>query len=228
MNRRKKYLVFDCETCPIENIDEVRPDNMLMYDCGFCVVDRYGEVYETRSFIISQIFDGEADKMQSAYYADKIPMYLADLESGSRRKVSYYTARKVLAELLEKYNITEVYAHNMRFDFGATNRTAEWVTEGRYRRFFPYNVEICDTLKMARQLVAPMKSYRKYCADNGYLTKNNQPRLTAEILYRFISKDEEFKESHTGLEDTLIEKEILRYCLAKHKKVDRKLFKDRV
>jgi hypothetical protein len=34
----------------------------------------------------------------------------------------------------------------------------------------------------------------------------------------------EFKESHTGLEDVLIEKEILCYCYAKHKKMVKEMW----
>ena len=73
---------------------------------------------------------------------------------------------------------------------------------------------ICDTLKMARSVVGKMPTYKKFCKEHGYMTKNGQMRFTAEILYRFITKDNDFCESHTGLEDVLIEKDILAYCLA--------------
>jgi hypothetical protein len=47
--------------------------------------------------------------------------------------------------------------------------------------------------------------------------KTPRPRLTAEILYRYITGNLEFVESHTGLEDVDIERQILAYCFAKHK-----------
>jgi hypothetical protein len=105
-----------------------------------------------------------------------------------------------------------------------TNNTERWLTKSKYRYFFPYGVKICDTLKMARQVIATMPTYKNFCEENNYLTKNNQCRLTAEIIYRFITGDMEFKESHTGLEDVLIEKEILRYCYAKHKKMVKEMW----
>ena len=55
------------------------------------------------------------------------------------------------------------------------------------------------------------------------ITKNGKVRLTAEILYRFIER-QSFIESHTGLEDVLIEKEILAYCKRQHKKMRKKLY----
>ena len=114
----------------------------------------------------------------------------------------------------------------MRFDYGVLNNTQRWLTKSKYRYFFPKELEICDTLKMARDVVAKTPTYKKFCKENGYLTKNNQVKLTAEILYRYITQDMEFIESHTGLEDVLIEKEILRYCYAKHKKMRRLLYEN--
>lgn len=222
---KKFYIVLDCESCPMDrSIEGVDPRNMLAYDLGFAVVDRRGNVYETRSYIISDIYDNEPEKMQSAYYADKLPKYEQELAQGKREKVRFYEARRELYRLVEKYNVQDIFAHNMRFDFGTLNNTAYYLSNGKYKRFFTYATNICDTLKMARQLIATMPTYKNYCIENGYLTKNNQPRLTAEILYRFISTDNDFTEAHTGLEDVLIEKEILRYMLAKHKKVDKELW----
>ena len=59
------------------------------------------------------------------------------------------------------------------------------------------------------------------------MTKSNQVRLTAEILYRYITGNEKFKEEHTGLEDVLIEVEIFKYCRAKHKKMEKRLYPPR-
>jgi hypothetical protein len=85
-------------------------------------------------------------------------------------------------------------------------------------------MDICDTLKMARSVIGKMPTYRKFCIENGYITKNHQLRFTAEILYRFISGNNDFVESHTGLEDVMIEKEIMAYCFRQHKAMKRLLW----
>lgn len=226
MSRRKSYyIVLDTEACPIDkSIEGVDPNNMLVYDCGWAIVDRLGNVYKTESFVNADIFLGEKELMKSAYYSNKIPKYWEDIRANRRKLTSYYNIRKALKEDIKNYNIKEIYAHNMRFDYGALNRTQEWVTNEKYKYFLPYGLIICDTLKMAQQVVAHTPTYKKFCTNNGYLTKNNSPRLTAEILYRYITKDNNFVESHTGLEDVMIEKEIMRYCFAKHKKMERKLW----
>ena len=69
-----------------------------------------------------------------------------------------------------------------------------------------------------------MPTYRNFCVENGYLTKNNQLRYTAEIIYKFITGNNDFEESHTGLEDVLIEKEILAYLYRQHKKMEKRLW----
>lgn len=226
MDKRIKYrIVIDTETCPLDrDLKEVTPSNMFAYDIGWAVVDKHGNVYETRSFIVHEIFNQEKDLMKSAYYANKIPKYKADIAEGTRVVKPLFQILRTLRDDIQTYNIEEVYAHNMRFDYGVTNNTIRFLSKSKYRYFFPYGVQICDTLKMSRQVLGAMPTYRRFCEENGYLTKNGQLRFTAEIIYRFITKNNDFIESHTGLEDVLIEKEILAYCFKQHKKMERRMW----
>lgn len=228
IDRRRKYMiVLDCETAPCDReLEEVTPTNMLVYDLGWAVVDKYGNIYESRSFVVADIFLEEKACMDSAYYANKIPKYWKDLKAGNRELRTMYNVHKALLDDIAEYGVEEVYAHNMRFDYGSLNNTQRWLTKSKYRYFFPKEVVICDTLKLANQLIATMPTYRKWCEDNGYMTSHKSPRLTAEIIYRFISGNEDFEESHTGLEDVMIEKEILAYCYRKHKKMNGRMWAD--
>jgi len=226
MDKRIKYrIVIDTETCPMDkDLIQVMPSNMLVYDIGWAVVDKRGNVYRTRSYVNADVYLGETTLMRSAYYADKLPQYERDIAEGSRTLATMFTIKKKLQKDMEEYGITEVYAHNMRFDYGSLNNTQRYITKSRYRYFFPYGTEICDTLKMARDVIGKMPTYKRFCTENGYLTKRGQLRFTAEILYRFISGKNDFAESHTGLEDVMIEKEILAYCFRQHKKMRRYCF----
>lgn len=221
IDRRISYkIVLDTETCPVDkNFKGVSPQNMWTYDIGWAVVDKKGRVYKKVSFVIADIFLQEKDLMKSAYYANKIPKYWEEIKSGQRVLTSWYLIRKALLEDIKTYNVKQIFAHNMRFDYGTLNTTQRWLSKSKYRYFFPQGIEICDTLKMARDVIAKMPSYKRFCEANGFMTKNNQVRLTAEIIYRFITRDLDFIESHTALEDVLIEKEILAYCYRQHKKM---------
>ena len=226
IDRRINYrIVLDTETCPLDKeLEDVVPCNMLAYDIGWAIVDKRGNVYRTRSFVNADVYLGEKNLMKSAYYANKLPQYEADMHAGNRILASMYTIRKTLLEDIAEYNVTQIYAHNMRFDYGSLNNTQRWITKSKFRYFFPKGVEICDTLKMARDVIACMPTYKRFCKENGYLTKKGAVRLTAEIIYRFISGDHAFMESHTGLEDVMIEKDILAYCFRQHKKMNRLCF----
>ena len=225
-HRHNYVIVLDTETAnTIQDEDGLDMTNVLFYDLGFRLSDTHGRDYGIEySFINSDIFIHENELMQSAYYAKKIPQYKTDLANGTRTLANTYEIRKALVDLINEYDVRIVCAHNARFDHKSLNNTQRWVTKSKYRYFLPKRIEWWDTLKMARSVMGKMPTYRKFCEKNGYLTKNGQPRFTAEICYRFITKDNEFVESHTGLEDVRIENEILRYCHRQHKPMKKKLW----
>lgn len=228
MDKRKHYLIgLDTETCNgIMVDDKLDLSQSLVYDIGWAVTDRKGNIYETKSFVIYEIFVGMKDVMRSAYYAEKIPRYWEDIKSGRRRLVSFYTMRNELLNDMAKYNCNTVFAHNAGFDFRALNNTERYITKSKYRFFFPYGTIIWDTLKMSNDTIVKQKSYTKFCDNNDYKTKHKPPRnrATAEILYRYITGNNDFEESHTGLEDVLIETEILAHCFRQHKKMRKLLY----
>ena len=227
IDRRHIYgIVLDTETAnTIQDEHGLDMSNVLFYDLGFQLVDSHGRTYGKKfSFVNSDIFTHEAELMQSAYYAKKIPQYRADLASGKRILANTYEIRKALVDLINKYDCKFVCAHNARFDYNSLNNTQRWTTKSRFRYFLPYGLEWWDTLKMARSVMGKMPTYQRFCAENGYTTKTGKPRFTAEICYRFITKDNTFVESHTGLEDVEIETEILRYCHRQHKPMKKKLW----
>lgn len=226
IDKRVKYMiVLDTETAPMDKDNQtVNPYNMLVYDLGFAVVDRRGKVYESHSFVNADVFIDEKLLMKSAYYANKIPNYWKEIKEGKRQLRSFYGIRAALVSAIEKYGVSEIYAHNHYFDMGALNTTERWLTKSKYRYFYPYGVRIFDTLKMSRQVInTPM--YREFCETHEFVTKTGKPRFTAEIIYRYISGNVNFEEEHTGLADVMIEKEILAYCFRKHKKMDGEIFK---
>lgn len=226
MDKRISYkIVLDTETCPLKtDLDIVLPTNMLVYDIGWIVSDKKGNVYETRSFVVRDIFIEQKKLMQSAYYADKIPSYWKDIQNGTRKIRRLFEVRKILVADMLLYNISELYAHNARFDDGSLNNTVKFITKGKIREFLPKQLVVCDTLKMARDVILKMPTYKNFCIENNLVCKNGTLKATAEALYRFIKYDLSFEESHTGLEDVLIEKEIMAYCYKQKKKMRKRLY----
>ena len=226
IDKRIDYvIVLDTEACPIDKtLEGVHADNMFTYDIGYAVCDKHGKVYLTRSFVIADIFYGESDLMKSAHYNKKLPQYHRDIENGTRKVVSFAKACKTFREDMRTYNVSKVFAHNHRFDVTALNITSRWVSKSAYRYFYPYGTKLYDTMNMARQVIATTPTYRAFCEREGYMTKNGRPQVKAEVIYKYITGNYDFNESHTGLEDVLIEKEIMTYCYRKHKAMNGKLW----
>ena len=224
--RHHYVLVLDTETANtlVDEDGRIDMSSVLMYDCGWSVVDTKGHVYLERSFVNRDIFVYERELMQSAYYAWKIPRYVEDLRNGDRIMANTYEIRKQMLDDMELYHIHEVVAHNARFDLNALNGIQRWTTKSRFRYWFPYGTEIWDTMKMARDVIHKMPTYRRFCEEYGLLTANGRLSTTAENLYRFITKNPDFVESHTGLEDVQIEREIMFYCFRQHKKMRKGLW----
>lgn len=204
------YMVLDTETAN-------SMDDPMMYDIGGAIVDRRGHVYESFSFVIYDVFCADRRLFDTAYYAVKRPLYEAQIANGERKIVGIYTARRHVHALCEKWNVKAIIAHNARFDYKSTNTTLRYLTKSKARYFLPYGIPVWDTLKMAQDTICKQPTYKWWCARNGYLQKNGKPRATAEILYRYITLNNDFIESHTGLEDVLIEKDIFVRCMAQHK-----------
>lgn len=212
----EKFIVLDTETtndieCP------------LVYDVGFAVIDKNGFVYEKHSFVVADVFL-DKELMESAFFFEKIPMYWEQIKKGERTLTSFFNVRRTLAKVMAEYDIDTVIAHNARFDYISTATTQRYLTKSKYRYFFPYGTKVWDTLKMAREVFKDDEKYCEFCTENNYKTSNNSNRYTAEILYRFLTDDNSFIESHTGLEDVLIEKEIFVECVRRNPEIDGKLW----
>ena len=122
-------------------------------------------------------------------------------------------AQVIFDQLTKDWGISAIVAHNARFDYNALNNTKRYITTSRSRFFFPFGAKFVDTLKLSRNVFANDDDYREFCVSNEYVTKRNENRYTAEVIYRFLTGDNDFEEEHTGLADCMIEKEILRHCL---------------
>ena len=187
-------------------------DCPLVYDVGFAVIDDSGKVYASYSYVNADVFC-DSELMSTAYFADKIPQYWEDIKSGKRILKSFRSIERTFRRVCHDWQIKEIVAHNARFDYKALQNTKRYITTSRYRFFFPFGIRFVDTLKLSREVFGKNETYRNFCISNNYVTSNNQNRYTAEVIYRFLTNNNDFEEEHTGLADCMIEKEILRHCL---------------
>lgn len=225
--KKTTIMILDTETANIEPTDSVKRGNNLTYNIGWSVLTPCnGEVLEQRSYLAEEIFIGEQERMASCYFAAKIPQYYDGLWSGEYELASFFYILLDLYRACEEYGVTAICAHNAAFDVDALNTTLRWLTGLDSIRALPEGIEIWDSMKMANSIFGKRPTYRKFCEENGFMTKHATPRvrLSAEVLYRFIINDVTFEEEHTALADVLIETEIVLACYRAHKPFDRVLY----
>ena len=219
VDKRKKYvMVLDVETTNNQIGVKNAPNDGLVYDIGFTIADKKGNVYAKRSFAIKEIFDW-TDLMNTAYYKNKLSIYYERIAKGQMEKISIWDARKRIHKAIEYFNVKEVYAYNANFDYTTLNNTVRYISGSGCRWFFPYGTQICDIWHIACQVLGVQKTFQweNIRNDNGNLLTN------AERMFAYMSSNEEFEEEHTGLADALIETQILARCLKSHKSINKKI-----
>lgn len=210
------FLVLDSETCNTPMIDgQLDVKNGQVYDLGGAVIDEYGNEKDRFSVVNEDVFFRMSEQMNEAYYSDKMPQYVADMRMGNHKIVDTWGMYKTVKEMCKKHNIQAVVAHNAKFDIQTLNATMRYQTKSRKRYFLPYGMKVIDSLKLSKKVFGNDPQYIAFCKENGYMTNHAipRPRFTAEVLWRYISNNNDFVESHTGLKDVEIEKEIFTKCL---------------
>ena len=182
------------------------------------VTDKKGNIYTKKSFAISEIFDW-SELMSTAYYAKKLPIYYEKLANREMEKVTIWEARKIIKNIIELFNIKEVWAYNVSFDYTTLNNTVRLLSGSACKWFLPYGVKVCDIWSVACPVLGLQKTFQWENVRN----KNNNLITNAERMFAYLSQNFNFQEEHTGLADAIVESQILARCLASHKKINKKI-----
>lgn len=211
LNKKKHYyLVIDTETA--NGLDEP-----LVYDFGFLITDKEGNIYHEANYIIYDIYAKEKELMKTAYYAEKIPQYEINLKNNNLKMLRFSSLKAIITKILTEYNIKKVWAFNALFDIKALNNTMKFTSNGKYKYFFPYGTNIGCIWATACQTICLQRKYFKFIEEHDLFTTKGI-KTSAEVVYRFLTSND-FIESHTALDDCKIEKDILIECFKKHKKM---------
>lgn len=126
MSRKEnRYMVFDCETATLPFVNEIAGGNAenkkkiaiarpLIYDLGWTITNRKGEVLDSKQFLVSEIFSVPSI-FNTAYYAHKRPIYLEKLASGETMIKPWNEIMDIFVADLHK--VDAVGAYNSMFDF---------------------------------------------------------------------------------------------------------------
>lgn len=224
--RKNYYLTVDTETTQGYGL-KGKFYSPLIYDIGYAIHDKKGEIYETGNFVIKNIFYSK--NMQTAFYGSKIPWYTEQVATKKIQAVSFAKAVYEINKVCKKYKKLTLLAYNAEFDNSAILKTAEYTQlkqfDGTLQSVF-YMVEkiiVQDVWGMFVETIGTRKSYKKFTDKNGFVSEKGNRKTSAEVAYRYLTRNPNFVEDHTALSDVLIEVYIFSQCIKQKKKYSRKI-----
>ena len=199
----KYIMVVDTETISLEK--------KFIYDLGLIIAEWNGKEYEPiekHSLIIKQVYSNKM-LFDTAYYADKRPKYVSKLKGKKSIAKHYGHTMRFVSKLIKTYNINKVFAYNSIFDKQAFKFTAKY-----FGCKNPLDkLQWRDIYEVAIKYIQKSKQYIDTAKEKNWITERGNVQGSAEKVYQFIKNDYNFVESHTGLEDSEIELDILNKCI---------------
>lgn len=258
-NKTKRYLMLDCETATLPFADEIAGDNPerkkriaiakpLIYDIGWTITNRKGDIIESKQFLIAETFAVPA-VFNTAYYAEKRPIYLEMLK---KNETSIKPWNEVMDVLITDMAIVDgVGAFNSMFDFKKAipftelyiqelysptysqweqiqRRSAARIADGERNqpnpdfeaeifRFRGKEYPLFDMWGLATTHLLNNSTYKNKCLEHSMLTNSGTFfKTSAESTFRYLCDKYDFMESHTALDDAIIESFILSKVARKH------------
>ena len=191
--------VFDTETTSL--------DKPFCYNVGYVIINTdEWEVVLRRSYVVEQVWHN-LPLFQSAYYADKRPIYISAMRARTCIMDKFgYICRQMYRDF-RAYNVEQAFAYNSAFDEKVFNYNCDW-----FKCINPFDtIPIKDIRGFAHHFIVN-DDYKKYCDEHGFYSDSGNYSTTAEVMYRYLF-DTDFVEAHTALSDAEIEGDILYACV---------------
>lgn len=199
-------LILDTEA-----LDLQRP---YVYDIGL-IVARLNDkgLYEPiakASFVIKQVYDNRP-LFETAYYSYKRPIYVNMMKGRKTIKKHYGHVMRYAESLIKLYGISKLFAYNSDFDKKALQFTAEKLKTRNAFSQLEYN----DIQAISNQYIHDTAEYKEFCKDNGLISEKGFYKMSAETTYQYLTNNKDFTEKHMGLDDCIIELDILNESIKK-------------
>lgn len=259
MSKKLMYMVVDTETATLPLVGELCHSadekkklaiaKPLVYDIGWTICDRQGTIYRTQQFLIAETFSVPAI-FNTAYYADKRPIYLQMLAEGKTTIKPWREVMEIFMADLEQ--VDAVGAFNSMFDFKKAIPFTELYINKLYSpsyyewenyqreachfilnnpprkeksddfeadlfRFRGNEYQLFDLWELATRHLLNNSSYKNQCLKHNNLTASGiYFKTSAETSYQYLCDKYDFVESHTALDDAMIETYILGKIAKRH------------
>lgn len=197
----KKIIILD-----VEGMQTARP-----YNVGYMVADNKGKVYKKESFAILPCI---WENLQNCLPAKEMTHKNIQEILANPVKYNWTMPEEVMDSLVKDvkaFNVKQIWAYNVTFDRGSMKRLY-----GDKFHELADRVEFLDIWTAIVVTRLCTKKYVKFCRENGFVSEKGNCRTSAEVVWKYLSKNVDFEEEHTGLADCEIEYQI--YLTAKNSK----------
>jgi len=207
MGKKKYFMILDTETC-----------GDLVFDYGYTVIDRKGNIVAEGSFVCKEFMDNpeRLDMFHNRFTKTKIAQYYFSLYMGRNEftVIPFSLIRSTINNVRKMFNAT-VCAYNAKFDVSHLLKTAQYFG---YDQFFKGDVKFMDIWAMALSVLCNSRNYFKFCAEHDLTTAKGHPQTGAEAVYRYLTKNPDFEEKHTARADCEIESYIFSAIIRRKRK----------
>jgi hypothetical protein len=203
-------MVLDTETCG--NFDKG-----FVYDLGYVICDKKGNVLAENNWLVREIFTSASEMMGAFFAAKFFTHYAQALQDGAIRLTSWAEITEAINRDIDLYQVNMLTAYNLQFDLTVMRNTQKRL--GTKSRMLKRRIRKFCLLKFAKQTRLNGPLYKKWAFDNGYVTPTGLAQVKAEIAYRYISGQWDYKEPHTALGDARMEAEMLAACFRSKRKI---------
>lgn len=234
------FFIMDTETTSLVKGSFA---DVIPYDIGFSICDILGNIVYSVQYVVKEIFENYA-LMENAFYFEKMPQYIKLIAEGKIEKLLFMQIRDRVIEKCIQFNVHTVGAYNYPFDRRAIYclvkflypyiadeyKPQEYYAKGApkplvkdfsafiKKHFFYKDVKELCVMSLACETLGQDENFATFCMEHNLLTPKNNFKTSAEVMYMFITNDGDFKEEHTGQDDSIIECLILAESFAYAKK----------
>ena len=205
--KKQIIAVLDTETASL---------NGEVFDFGMVISDRKGNELARYEAIVEEVFNNLA-VMKKAYYFNKVDsFYRPNIRCGRMAVKPWAVICKEVNTLMKKHGVCTVAAYNLAFDKRVIINTGK-----KYNGFMAIaKRKQLDLWRMACEGLLQQKTFKKWATDMGHLSAAGNIKTSAEVAYQYGTGLWEFEESHTALDDSLIEKDLMVRMFGLNKKVN--------
>lgn len=198
LKKSNTYLLVDVETCN---------DQRIIMELSFLVINKLFGKKQEKCFIIKEVWENE-EYRNGKYAIEKLAHWQEMIDNGKAQVISIYKLYDLINKTIIDKGINIFSAYNVAFDFNAIHKTYH-----RYgidkRKDYKESNKLLGLQKLclwnyARKIYCT-KNYVKWALENGKLTPKSKIKSSAESLYQYLVENEEFVETHFGIEDLQIE-----------------------